>query len=176
MGVSPGADIWVPRCAEYPPKISYAIHPTMRSDIPNSKQKRGRSPQARVPALAREDMRWLLEPILLNLIHYRGETYGYELARGTKNDPWAFIGFADASVYSSLKRFERKGWVTSYLDESDNSLTPCRYYSLTDLGLEHLMIRQTTLGQTAMYALQLLDLPFVFRPKARPEFSALTSR
>lgn len=152
-------------------------HPKQRPLPFGRGHRKTKKTRTRVPVLGREDMRWLLEPILLQLIHYHGETYGYQLTHGTPADPWAFMGFAKASVYSALKRFERKGWVTSCLDESDNSLTPCRYYSLTDSGLEHLMERQTTLGQTAMYALQLLDLPFVFRPKeGRPEFSALTSR
>lgn len=103
----------------------------------------------------------MLEPLLLLLIDHHEAAYGYQLSRGVGWDEFAFIGFAESSVYGALKRFERKGWVTTFLDQDEYHIA--RYYTLTDRGRERAATRKAELGQAALYALQILELPFVFR-------------
>ncbi|MEM9566239.1 MAG: PadR family transcriptional regulator [Actinomycetota bacterium] len=87
--------------------------------------------------LPSEWFRGILDPCLLALVG-DGETYGYELA-GRLED--AGLGrVKGGSLYPSLARLERQGWLASQWRAGDGG--PGRkYYALTDAGRAELTRR-----------------------------------
>lgn len=59
------------------------------------------------------------------------ESYGYDLVERLRS--LGLSGLATGAVYPVLSRFERDGWLSSYLQKSDTG--PARkYYALTAAG------------------------------------------
>ncbi len=70
-----------------------------------------------------------------------GESYGYEISQtlGTHG----LIDVSEATVYTSVKRMERQGLLTSKREIADNGRAR-RYYSLTAAGRRELSHRLAT--------------------------------
>ncbi len=62
-----------------------------------------------------------------------GDKYGYEIIKEVEKQTNGKIKLKQPSLYSSLKRFEQKGYITSYWGDSDIGGRR-HYYSLTALG------------------------------------------
>lgn len=72
----------------------------------------------------------VLELCVLSLLN-RKDFYGYELVDHISN----FINISEGTIYPLLRRFRKEGYVTSYLQESQEG-PPRKYYKLTNRGRE----------------------------------------
>ena len=72
----------------------------------------------------------VLELCVLSLLH-RADFYGYELVEKISK----FINISEGTIYPLLRRFRTEGYVTTYLEESQEG-PPRKYYRLTDRGKE----------------------------------------
>lgn len=72
----------------------------------------------------------VLELCVLSLLH-RADFYGYELVEKISK----FINISEGTIYPLLRRFRTEGYVTTYLEESQEG-PPRKYYKLTDRGKE----------------------------------------
>ncbi len=62
-----------------------------------------------------------------------GDKYGYEIIKEVEDKSSGKVVLKQSSLYSSLKRFEAKGFITSYWGESDKGGRR-NYYTITELG------------------------------------------
>lgn len=67
-----------------------------------------------------------------------GDKYGYEIIKEVKDKTDGKVVLKEPSLYSSLKRFEQKGYITSYWGDSDIGGRR-HYYSLTEPGRNYYM-------------------------------------
>lgn len=65
-----------------------------------------------------------------------GDKYGYEIIKEVEEKSNGKIQLKQPSLYSSLKRFETKGFITSYWGDSDIGGRR-HYYTITELGKNH---------------------------------------
>lgn len=72
----------------------------------------------------------ILESLLL------GDKYGYEIIKEVEEKSNGKIILKQPSLYSSLKRFEAKGFITSYWGDSDIGGRR-HYYTITEMGKEY---------------------------------------
>ena len=74
----------------------------------------------------------VLELCVLSLLN-KEDCYGYELMQKISTH----IEVSEGSIYPLLRRLQKEGFLTTYLQESKEG--PSRkYYKLTDLGSHHL--------------------------------------
>ncbi|MCR3956790.1 MAG: PadR family transcriptional regulator [Gudongella sp.] len=78
----------------------------------------------------------VLELCVLTLLN-RKDYYGYELVENISG----FIMISEGTIYPLLRRFRSDGYVTTYLEESQEG-PPRKYYSLTGKGRDVLIILQ----------------------------------
>ena len=67
-----------------------------------------------------------------------GDKYGYEIIKEVKDKTDGKVVLKEPSLYSSLKRFELKGYITSYWGDSDIGGRR-HYYRLTEPGRKYYM-------------------------------------
>ena len=68
--------------------------------------------------------------LILSLLHHQ-DSYGYDLVVRLRS--LGLPGLATGAVYPVLSRFERDGWLSSYMQPSTSG--PSRkYYALTETG------------------------------------------
>ncbi|NLK44739.1 MAG: PadR family transcriptional regulator [Tissierellia bacterium] len=72
----------------------------------------------------------VLELCVLSLLN-RKDFYGYELVDHISK----YINISEGTIYPLLRRFRSEGYVTTYLEESQEG-PPRKYYKLTDRGKE----------------------------------------
>ncbi len=72
----------------------------------------------------------VLELCVLSLLD-RKDFYGYELVEHISK----FIDISEGTIYPLLRKFRNEGYVTNYLQESQEG-PPRKYYKLTDRGKE----------------------------------------
>lgn len=72
----------------------------------------------------------VLELCVLSLLD-RKDFYGYELVEHISN----FINISEGTIYPLLRKFRTEGYVTNYLQESQEG-PPRKYYKLTERGKE----------------------------------------
>lgn len=72
----------------------------------------------------------VLELCVLSLLE-RKDFYGYELVEHISR----FIDISEGTIYPLLRKFRKEGYVSSYLQESQEG-PPRKYYKLTDRGKE----------------------------------------
>lgn len=65
-----------------------------------------------------------------------GDKYGYEIIKEVKDKTDGKVVLKEPSLYSSLKRFEQKGYISSYWGDSDIGGRR-HYYSLTEPGKKY---------------------------------------
>ncbi|SDX12848.1 PadR family transcriptional regulator, regulatory protein PadR [Tepidimicrobium xylanilyticum] len=71
----------------------------------------------------------VLELCVLSLLTKR-EFYGYELVEYISE----YINISEGTIYPLLRRFRKEGYVTTYLQESQEG-PPRKYYRITEEGL-----------------------------------------
>ncbi|WP_425447424.1 PadR family transcriptional regulator [Dethiothermospora halolimnae] len=72
----------------------------------------------------------VLELCVLSILNEK-ECYGYELINELSNA----ISISEGTIYPLLRRLKKGGYVTTYLQESQEG-PPRKYYKLTELGKE----------------------------------------
>lgn len=72
----------------------------------------------------------VLELCVLSLLD-RKDFYGYELVEHISK----FINISEGTIYPLLRKFRNEGYVTNYLEESQEG-PPRKYYKLTEKGKE----------------------------------------
>lgn len=72
----------------------------------------------------------VLELCVLSLLD-RKDYYGYELVETISQ----FINISEGTIYPLLRKFRTEGYVTNYLEESQEG-PPRKYYQLTQRGKE----------------------------------------
>lgn len=82
-----------------------------------------------------EMMKGSIDLILLSLIAQR-DMYGYEIVKVLKKVSDETYEMSEGTLYSALKRLEKRSWVESYWQEADGSRR--KYYCLTDEGSDAL--------------------------------------
>ena len=70
----------------------------------------------------------VLELCVLSLLTKRN-FYGYELVEYISN----YINISEGTIYPLLRRFRKEGYVTTYLQESQEG-PPRKYYEITEEG------------------------------------------
>lgn len=75
----------------------------------------------------------VLELCVLSLLD-RADYYGYELVEKISQ----FINISEGTIYPLLRKFRTEGYVTTYLEESQEG-PPRKYYKLTQRGREVFM-------------------------------------
>ncbi|NLW39714.1 MAG: PadR family transcriptional regulator [Tissierellia bacterium] len=71
----------------------------------------------------------VLELCVLSLLTKR-DFYGYELVEYISK----YINISEGTIYPLLRRFRKEGYVTNYLQESQEG-PPRKYYKITEEGL-----------------------------------------
>ena len=98
----------------------------------------------------------------------RADSYGYDVVRVLRDAGLDQVG--DASVYGTLRRLFRSGFLTSYVVPSDEG--PHRkYYGLNQAGRDHLEAGRKT-WQTFVDAMAVVLDPDGSQPTTEPERSA----
>ena len=72
----------------------------------------------------------VLELCVLSLLNRR-DFYGYELVEHISE----YISISEGTIYPLLRKFRNEGYVTNYLEESQEG-PPRKYYELTSKGKE----------------------------------------
>lgn len=76
-------------------------------------------------------MKGSIDLLLLSLIEQR-DLYGYEMTRIIKHLSNDAYEMSEGTLYSALKRMERKNWITSYWKETDSGRR--KYYHISQDG------------------------------------------
>ncbi len=88
-----------------------------------------------MPARKRPASRGFVNNIILESL-LSGDKYGYEIIKIVEEKSNGKIILKQPSLYSSLKRFETKGFITSYWGDSDIG-GKRHYYTITETGKNH---------------------------------------
>nr|WP_240378046.1 PadR family transcriptional regulator [Bacillus piscicola] len=88
----------------------------------------------------KEMMKGNIDLILLSLIAER-DLYGYEMTKKLKRLSNEAYSMSEGTLYSALKRMERKGFVTSYWSAPEGERRK-KYYTMTKEGGTELERRQ----------------------------------
>ena len=89
-----------------------------------------------MPARKRPASRGFVNNIILESL-LSGDKYGYEIIKIVEEKSNGKIILKQPSLYSSLKRFETKGFITSYWGDSDIG-GKRHYYTITETGKKQL--------------------------------------
>lgn len=87
----------------------------------------------------KEMMKGSIDLLLLSLIAQR-HLYGYEIIQILKRLSDDTYEMSEGTLYSALKRLERKQWIESYWNETDSGRR--KYYHITDDGSKELKSKQ----------------------------------
>lgn len=77
-----------------------------------------------------------------------GDKYGYEIIKEVEDKSGGKIILKQPSLYSSLKRFEQRGLISSYWGDSDVGGRR-HYYTITELGKQYVQNKSAVGKQTA---------------------------
>lgn len=78
--------------------------------------------------------------IIILLIISKKDTYGYEISRIIKEKSSNFYEIGEGTLYSALKRLEKKELINSYWKD-EGVLNKRKYYTMTESGTNDLNIR-----------------------------------
>lgn len=87
----------------------------------------------------KEIMKGSIDLLLLSLISKR-DLYGYEMTRILKQLSEDTYVMSEGTLYSALKRLERKQWVESYWSDTESGRR--KYYHMTKAGKKELERKQ----------------------------------
>ena len=83
----------------------------------------------------KEVLKGHIDTLILSLLHSR-DMYGYELAKLVKEKSEEQFELKEGTLYLSLKRLEKNGWISSYWGDEQGPGGRRKYYKLTPLGEE----------------------------------------
>jgi len=84
----------------------------------------------------------------------RGDTYGFELVGAIS----AHVKISEGTIYPLLKRIKDEGYVTTYLQESQEG-PPRKYYQITSLGRTNLQTLQEEWHSLVAGINKILEVP-----------------
>lgn len=87
----------------------------------------------------KEMMKGSIDLLLLSLIAQR-DLYGYEMIQILKRLSENTYEMSEGTLYSALKRLERKGWIESYWNVTEGGRR--KYYHIKDDGIQELETKQ----------------------------------
>ncbi|QOY34641.1 PadR family transcriptional regulator [Anaerobacillus isosaccharinicus] len=87
--------------------------------------------------IEKESLKGYIDSILLSLVENK-PMYGYSLSKEITELTGGLFEIKEATLYLSLKRLEKNGFVYSYWDDSSGAGGRRKYYSITPVGSERL--------------------------------------
>jgi PadR family transcriptional regulator, regulatory protein PadR len=81
----------------------------------------------------KEVLKGHIDTLILSLLHGR-DMYGYELAKLVRERSEEQFELKEGTLYLSLKRLEKNGWIESYWGDEQGPGGRRKYYKLTLLG------------------------------------------
>lgn len=88
----------------------------------------------------KEMMKGSIDLLLLSLIEQR-DLYGYEMTKVLKRLSDDTYEMSEGTLYAALKRMERKQFIESYWQETENGRR--KYYRMTKQGRKELVIKKS---------------------------------
>lgn len=85
----------------------------------------------------REVLKGHIDTIILSIIE-KEDTYGYEIAKSVREKSKNRFDLKEGTLYLSLKRLEKNGWLESYWSNEQGAGGRRKYYRLTSLGEEEI--------------------------------------
>lgn len=85
--------------------------------------------------LTGEFLRGHTDAIILSLLK-NNDSYGYEININISNISNEEFSLTEATMYTTLKRLEKNGYIISYWKDGIN--TKRKYYSITETGIQYL--------------------------------------
>ncbi|HLR53059.1 MAG TPA: PadR family transcriptional regulator [Candidatus Avamphibacillus sp.] len=79
----------------------------------------------------REIKKGSIDILLLNLLTQK-DKYGYEMIKELKDRSNQLYSMGEGTLYPALKRMEKKGWISSYWQETEHGRR--KYYRLLEEG------------------------------------------
>lgn len=79
--------------------------------------------------------------ILILLIINKKNNYGYQIAKEIQEKSIGVYSISDGTLYTSLKRLEKKGLIESYWIKNDNNEFIRKFYKITHLGQHELSLK-----------------------------------
>src|SRR5690625_3879655 len=92
-----------------------------------------------IKLMDKEMMKGTIDILLLSLIEQR-DLYGYEMTRILKQLSDDTYEMSEGTLYASLKRMERRGWVESYWKDTESGRR--KYYRMKDDGKKELISKK----------------------------------
>ena len=83
-------------------------------------------------ALTGDLLRGHTDMILLAILN-RGDSYGYEINKQIEEASEGTFVLTEATLYTTFKRLEAKGYITAYWQQSDSGKKR-KYYAITPTG------------------------------------------
>ncbi|MBM7632841.1 PadR family transcriptional regulator [Geomicrobium sediminis] len=91
----------------------------------------------------KEMMKGNIDLILLSLIA-KEDLYGYEMTKKLRSISDESYQMSEGTLYPSLKRMEKKGWIESYWNDSSGKRR--KYYQVTEDGVRELKKKRADWG------------------------------
>lgn len=88
----------------------------------------------------KEMLKGYIDTILISLINI-SPMYGYELAKKVREISEGTFELKEGTLYLSLKRLEKKGYVKSYWDDSEGGGGRRKYYAITEEGKNYIALK-----------------------------------
>ncbi|KGR85423.1 PadR family transcriptional regulator [Lysinibacillus odysseyi] len=82
----------------------------------------------------KEVLKGHIDTLLLALLESR-DMYGYELAKMVREKSGDQFELKEGTLYLSLKRLEKNGWIESYWSDEQGPGGRRKYYQLTEEGM-----------------------------------------
>ncbi|ADL53516.1 PadR family transcriptional regulator [Clostridium cellulovorans] len=86
----------------------------------------------------KEMLKGYIDTILMSLIK-DSPMYGYELAKRVRDISEETFELKEGTLYLSLKRLEKNGYVKSYWEDSESGGGRRKYYSITEEGISYIL-------------------------------------
>lgn len=77
-------------------------------------------------------LRGFTDTVILSHL-YKGDSYGYEIAKTVKAKTQGQLELKEATLYTTFRRLEQGGYIISYWGDEDSGARR-RYYSITETG------------------------------------------
>jgi PadR family transcriptional regulator PadR len=81
------------------------------------------------------------KPIILGILK-QGNSYGYLIIKKIKEISGGAMKYSDGMLYPVLHRLEKDGLIKSNWVMDSDSIRPRKYYEITDLGKEALIVEK----------------------------------
>lgn len=81
----------------------------------------------------KEILKGNIDTMIMSLLNKK-DCYGYEIAKCVREKSGNLFELKEGTLYLSLKRLEKNGWITSYWGDESGPGGRRKYYTCTELG------------------------------------------